>query len=195
MNLEEHEIIRMSIADIAKYMDEQKKLGKERERTQEEIAKIRGVSLKTLRNQTKPFREKREQTRTIDANSSTQETQESTNDVQESTEIVQENAEKVQENTSDVQESTPMNNPFNDDEIKVLKQIVGERKADIELFHEYKIYGELERVPIDEETVRSAFTMSKGTTEKLKRFSQVRRIPLQDLVELAVINLLEKYDK
>ena len=58
----------------------------------------------------------------------------------------------------------------------------------------YTIYKELERVPIDVEHVRSAFNMSVGTTEQLKKFSKLRRIPLQDLVELAVMDLLEKYD-
>ena len=59
---------------------------------------------------------------------------------------------------------------------------------------DYTIYKEIERVPIDVEHVRSAFNMSVGTTEQLKKFSKLRRIPLQDLVELAVMDLLEKYD-
>jgi hypothetical protein len=88
--------------------------------------------------------------------------------------------------------STPT---FTDSEVNVIKQIVKERERDIELFHEYKIYKELEKVPTDAEHVRSAFNMSKKTTERLKKFSNVRRIPLQDLVELAVINLLDQYDK
>ena len=66
---------------------------------------------------------------------------------------------------------------------------------DIKFIQEFKIYKELEKVPTDAETVRSAFNMSKETTERLKKYSQFRRIPLQDLVELAVINLLEQYDK
>lgn len=58
----------------------------------------------------------------------------------------------------------------------------------------YEIYKEIERVPVNVDHVRSAFNMSKGTTERLKKFSKVRRIPLQDLVELAVLDLLQKYD-
>ena len=45
------------------------------------------------------------------------------------------------------------------------------------MFHEYIIYKELEKVPVDAEHVRSALNMSKDTTERLKKFSQVRRIP------------------
>ena len=80
-------------------------------------------------------------------------------------------------------------------QIKVLKDIIRERKINIDVFHEYIIYKELEKVPVDAEHVRSAFNMSKETRERLKKFSQVRRIPLQDLVELAVLNLLEQHHK
>lgn len=58
----------------------------------------------------------------------------------------------------------------------------------------YKIYDDITKIP-EGDTVRSAFNMSKTTTEHLKKYSQIRRIPLQDLVELAVINLLNEYDK
>ena len=59
---------------------------------------------------------------------------------------------------------------------------------------DFTIYKELERVPVNVEHIRSAFNMSKDTTERLREFSKVRRIPLQDLVELAVLDLLAKYD-
>jgi DNA-binding transcriptional regulator LsrR (DeoR family) len=92
-------------------------------------------------------------------------------------------------------------NIFTEEEIKVLKEIVKEyennyfQSNDIQL-NEYEIYKELEKVRTDAENhIRSAFNMSKETTERLKKFSSIRRIPLQDLVELAVINLLDKYDK
>ena len=87
------------------------------------------------------------------------------------------------------------NDDFTPDEIKVLKEIIAERKSDIQLFHEYRIYKELSKVPTDAETVRSAFNMSKETTERLKKYANERRLPLQDLVELAVINLLDNYNK
>jgi myosin heavy subunit len=91
-------------------------------------------------------------------------------------------------------------NIFTEEEIKVLKEIVKEYENNffqsnhIDL-KEYEIYKELKKVKTDAEHIRSAFNMSKETTEQLKKFSQVRRIPLQDLVELAVLNLLEQYDK
>ena len=74
--MEDQEIKKMSIAEIAKYIDEQKRLGKVRERTQEEIAEIRGVSKRTLLRQVEPFRDKEEHTRTMS-------TQRSTNEIQE----------------------------------------------------------------------------------------------------------------
>lgn len=89
---------------------------------------------------------------------------------------------------------------FTDEEIKVLKQIVKEyennffKSNDIEL-DEYEIYKDLKKVQLGANHIRSAFNMSKETTEKLKKFSNVRRIPLQDLVELFVMNGLEKYNK
>jgi hypothetical protein len=58
----------------------------------------------------------------------------------------------------------------------------------------YRIYDELSKLPNDE-TVRSAYNMSKQTTERLKKYANERRLPLQDLVELAVINLLDQYEK
>ena len=58
----------------------------------------------------------------------------------------------------------------------------------------YQIYEDFKKVPVDVEHVRSAFNMSKKTTKRLRAFSQEKRIPLQTLVELAVMDLLEKYD-
>ena len=89
---------------------------------------------------------------------------------------------------------------FTEEEIKVLKQVVADYQNnffnanDIEL-KEYQIYKDLEKVKTDADLIRSAFNLSKETTERLKKFSSVRRIPLQDLVELAVVKLLEEYDK
>jgi hypothetical protein len=168
--MEVEEIKAMSLKDLAKYLDEQKRLGSARERTQNEIAEIRGISVRQMQKQTDTFREKGERKMTTD--------------VQES----------KQENTK-VQESTNKNIDLTSKEIKVLKQIVKERESNIELFNEYQIYKELEKVPVDAETVRSAFNMSKETTERLRKYASVRRIPLQDLVELAVLNLLNKYDR
>jgi hypothetical protein len=91
--------------------------------------------------------------------------------------------------------SESKNSDFTDDEIRVLKDIIQERKRGYELFSEYRIYDELSKVPTGTETIRNAYNMSKTTTERLKKYSNERRLPLQDLVELAVINLLDKYDK
>ena len=159
--MEEHEIKSMGLKDLAKYMDLQVKLGNEKERTQGEIAKIRGVSVKTLIKQTSMFREKGEQKKSMEA-----------------------------------QKSTPNYSDFTEKEIEVLKKFVKERENNIKFFDELQIYRELKKVPVDDtEKVRSAFNMSKKTTERLKKYSQIRRIPLQDLVELFVMNGLEKYDK
>lgn len=94
-----------------------------------------------------------------------------------------------------VQSSTPKNIDFTEEEKEILKTLVQERKHDFKLFHEYKVYDEIKKVPIGSDQVRSAFNMSKETTERLKKYASVRRLPLQDLVELAVINLLDQYDK
>lgn len=150
----------MSAAELAKYMDEQKKLGGQKKHTQEEIADILGIGVTTLKDKTRPFRTKEEKPKNM----------------------------------------TQKKNIFTEEEIKVLKEIVKEYennffKSNEMQPSEYEIYKELEKVRTDAETIRSAFNMSKETTERLKHFSQVRRIPLQDLVELAVITLLDKYDK
>jgi hypothetical protein len=93
------------------------------------------------------------------------------------------------------QTSTPKNNNFTDREMEVLKLLIKEHEKNIKYFHEYRIYDEITKVPVGAVQVRSAFNMSKETTERLKKYASVRRIPLQDIVELAVIKLLEQYDK
>jgi ribosomal protein S13 len=86
-------------------------------------------------------------------------------------------------------------------EIEVIKEIVEKYENNFFNFSDeinldkFQIYNDLEKVKIGEDPIRSAFNLSKETTEKLKTFSNVRRIQLQDLVELFVINGLEKYDK
>jgi transposase-like protein len=159
----------MTNEELARYVEEQLKQGK----SKRGIARELGMADSTLRMKIKPYENKGEQTGDMKEQSQQTEVHESTQ----------------------VQESTNKNIDFTSKEIKVLKQIVKEHESNIELFHEYQIYKELEKVPVDAETVRSAFNMSKETTERLKKYSQVRRIPLQDLVELAVLNLLNKYDK
>lgn len=100
-----------------------------------------------------------------------------------------------QKESMEEQNSTPNYSGFTERQIEVLIEFVEERENDIKFFNELQIYKELEKVPTDDEIVRSAFNMSKKTTERLRKYSQFRRIPLQDLVELFVMNGLEKYDK
>jgi predicted transcriptional regulator len=157
MNLQEQKIKEMNEKELMEYLEEQSKLPRnEREYTQKDIARIRGVGERTIRRQLSDFR----------------------------------NEGKVIEQL-DI---------FTEEEIKVLKQVVADYQNnffnanDIEL-KEYQIYKDLEKVKTDADLIRSAFNLSKETTERLKKFSSVRRIPLQDLVELAVVKLLEEYDK
>jgi hypothetical protein len=96
---------------------------------------------------------------------------------------------------TEVQQSTLTNHDFTEEEKRVLKLLINEHNKDYKLFREYRVYEELSKVPINAEQVRSAFNMSKETTERLKKYASERRLPLQDLVELAVINLLDQYDK
>lgn len=101
---------------------------------------------------------------------------------------------KTNENVG-VRMSENKNLSLTNEEIKVLKSIVKERKSDSELVNKYAIYDELLKVPVGKDTERSAYNLSKTTTSRLKKYAKERRLPLQDLVELAIINLLDKYDK
>ena len=58
-----------------------------------------------------------------------------------------------------------------------------------------KIHDEIAKLPKDREMVRSAFNLSVETTERLRKFANKHKIPLQSLVELAIIQALEKYDR
>ncbi|OAH59271.1 hypothetical protein AWH48_16155 [Domibacillus aminovorans] len=99
------------------------------------------------------------------------------------------------EKNSNVQKSAKDNSDFTIEEIKELKNMIEERKNDYELFDKYKIYDELSKVPTDEEIERCAYNLSKTTNARLKNYAKERRLPLQDLVELAIIDLLDRYDK
>jgi hypothetical protein len=113
-------------------------------------------------------------------------------EVQESTEIqpkVKIGTQKVKKEKSD----TNKNAQFDEEETRILRQLIKERQHNYKLFEEYRVYEELSKVPLDAEMVRNAYNMSKGTTERLKKYANERRLPLQDLVELAVIELLDKY--
>jgi len=100
-----------------------------------------------------------------------------------------------QKMNTDEQNNNTNNSDFSEEEIKVLKQVAKNHENTIKVLQDYQIYKDLEKVSVDAESIRSSFTMSVETTERLKKFSQLRRLPLQDLAELAVLNMLEKYDK
>lgn len=174
--MEEIKITEMNEEEQVKYAIEQMEQGK----SQRSVAEELGMVESTLRRRVKKYKESLVQ----DEQTSTLESQESTQKEQ------QEQAKQVRN------KQAHMSNPtFTESEIKVIKDILKERERDMQLFHEYRIYKELERVPVNGESVRSAFNMSKETTERLRTFASVRRIPLQDLVELSVIRLLDEYDK
>lgn len=75
----------------------------------------------------------------------------------------------------------------------VLKRIIKDYQTlDID---KYLIYAALEKVPVNVEQERIANNVSKETSIRLKQFAKKRRLPLQDVVELAIIEMLDKYDK
>jgi transposase-like protein len=175
MNLQEQNLKDLSIEDQTKWASEQQSNGK----TYAELAKQLNVNESTLKSRIKTFRKK--------------------NGIESTPRNEKRGGKQINTKVNiDVQ-------PFTEEEIEVLKgiiedievlkEIIQEHQLDVSYFHEYRIYEELKKVPRDAEPVRSAFNMSKETTERLKKFASVRMIPLQSLVELAVINLLEKYDK
>ena len=82
---------------------------------------------------------------------------------------------------------------FTNDEIEVLKSLIREHRRDYTLFTKYRIYEEISIIPSEGESVRTAYNLSRKTTEQLKEFAHERRLPLQDIVELAIIKLLDKY--
>jgi len=56
------------------------------------------------------------------------------------------------------------------------------------------ITSEIAKLPKEQPMVRSAYNMSKETTQQLKDFAKKHKLPIQALAELAVINLLDRYD-
>ena len=82
---------------------------------------------------------------------------------------------------------------FTSEEMNVLKRIIQDYQfIDV---RKYMIYEALERVPNNVDQERIANNISKETSTRLKQFAKERRLPLQDLVELAIIELLDKYNK
>jgi len=165
-------VLELPTEEQTKWAYEQNALG----RTQKELAELLNIDVSTLRRRIKKYKENHELMNT-EKNTNVQITGETKT-----------NRPKITQKNSNVL-------PLSEDEINVIKEIIEERKSDLKLFHEFRVYKELSKVPTNEETVRSAFNMSKTTTERLKKYANERRLPLQDLAELAIINLLDQYDK
>ena len=179
--MEAQELNKLSDKQLVEFIDKQKELPNGLSITK--IAEMLGIKRTTLNSRIKKIRENGEKM------------DDSKNSKEQVSTPIQAKEKTSTQKRSNVETGQTKNADFTQEEIKVLKEIIGERKSDLKLSHEYRVYKELDKVPTDGETVRSAFNMSKTTTERLKKYANERRLPLQDLVELAVINLLDQYDK
>jgi hypothetical protein len=56
------------------------------------------------------------------------------------------------------------------------------------------LLSEIAKLPKEQPMVRSAYSMSKETTEHLRRYAKEHKLPIQALVEVSVIKLLDRYD-
>lgn len=93
-----------------------------------------------------------------------------------------------------VHQDTTTNESLTKEEILALKELLAEHQKKKNTLDKFHIYDDLSKIPEGVETERRAYTMSVVTINQLSEFAKKRRLPLQDLVELAVINLLGKYD-
>jgi transposase-like protein len=169
----------MTDKELFEYTKERREQGE----SQRNVARELGMAESTLRSKLKKYEESQEQMSTKE---------------EQKVMLYSASEQSKQLNNEEAQRGTQKNpnvHSLTDNDINVLKQLIQEHKRTKEVVEKYKIYDELSKVPLNAETVRSAFNMSKDTTERLKKYAGERRLPLQDLVELAVINLLEQYDK
>ena len=157
--MEKEELQKLSDKELVDFIDEQKKLPNGLTITK--IAQILGVNRTTFNSRIKKIRESGEK---MDDSKNTEE--------QEGTPI-QAKEKTSAPKKSNVNTGQTKNADFTQEEIEVLKNLISERQRDLKLFHEYRIYKELDKVPTNEETVRSAFNMSKTTTERLKKYASV----------------------
>jgi len=103
---------------------------------------------------------------------------------------------KVLNSSPKTQKSSSNTQSLTNDEIKVLKDIIKEHKSLSVNSKKYELYDEITKVPQpseDDDKIRRSYTMSKETVGRFEKFAKERRLPFQDLVELAIIQLLEKY--
>jgi hypothetical protein len=177
-------VLELDTEEQTKWAHEQNVLGI----PQRELAEKLNVNVNTLKSRITTYRK----THGIEVTNKNMKRPNKNTGVQKST---NENSNTGQMKTNSPKSTQSNSNEpaFTESEIKTLKEIIKERESNKELLNEFMIYKELSKVPTDAETIRSAFNMSKETTERLKKYANERRLPLQDIVELAVINLLDKY--
>ena len=77
----------------------------------------------------------------------------------------------------------------------VLKHMIEVHKNTFVNVSKYQVYDALEKVPTEADQERIANNVSKEMSARLKAFAKNHRLPLQDVVELAIIERLDKYDK
>lgn len=103
--------------------------------------------------------------------------------------------------TSAVQEPK-QTETFSKSEIDVLKQLIKERAVGLKNIEgingkpEKSLYDSvIERVPVGVATNRSSFNLTPTTISRLDDLAKVSRIQKQDIVELAILQLLDRYEK
>ena len=147
-NMEEQEtkinVLELDKDEQTKWSHEQNELG----RTYKELAEILGVPESTLKSRIRTYRK----------NNGIMST---SSDVKKSN--VNTNVQMSTQKKPNVITGQTKNVDFAPEEIEVLKKVISERKRDSELLDEYRVYKELDKVPTNEETIRSAFNMSKTT--------------------------------
>ncbi|MEE6209005.1 hypothetical protein U3A55_02385 [Salarchaeum sp. III] len=85
---------------------------------------------------------------------------------------------------------------LNEEELETLKMIHKEKQNNMDLLEKYKIYEDLQaKVPVDEEVVRRSYNFSRSTIEEFESFVKNYRVPKESIVELAIKNLVEQYNK
>ena len=83
---------------------------------------------------------------------------------------------------------------FSKEEIAILKMIIQERQKNAHELHEETIYDLINtKVKKDVEATRSSFNLSNTTIERLNEFAKDNKLQKQDIVELALIQLLNRF--
>ncbi|MFC9354903.1 hypothetical protein [Arthrobacter sp. NPDC057013] len=83
---------------------------------------------------------------------------------------------------------------FSTDEIKILKLLVKERQENAQERHTNTIHSLLNTYIVNgAETTRSSFNLSNSTIQRLNEFAKENKLQKQDIVELALIQLLNRF--